>query len=149
MSFTTSWLNLLGLQGYQRAFFFYLLGQYLTPHKLQLAIAYDYNPSPSQTSIISPTNYSSASPSPFGVPTPFGGPLPYGSPSNVENWRVFLAKQRCMSFQITLNEIYDSSLEVPAGAGLTLSGLNLVIGAKKGYRPISNVHTVGGGKNGG
>ena len=119
--------------GYQRAFFFYLLSQYLTPHKLQLAIAYEIiilvqvkHQLFHQRIIVQLLLRHSE------LPTPFGGPLPYGSPSNIENSAaVFLAKQRCMYFQITLNEIYDSSLEVPAGAGLTLSGLNLVIGAKK------------------
>lgn len=137
MSFITSWINVAGVQGYQRAFFFYLLGQYLTPHKLSLQIAYDYNPAASQTSLISPTNFSSP------VPSSFGSPTPYGGSSNVENWRVFLAKQRCQSFQISLQEIYDPSFGVPAGAGLTLSGLNLVVGIKKGWRNIGNANTVG------
>lgn len=137
VSFKTSWINVAGVQGYQRAFFFYLLGRYLTPHKLALQIAYDYNSSASQTSLIQPTNFSSPTPSPYGVPTPFGGP------GDVENWRVFLAKQRCQSFQITMQEIYDPSFGAPAGAGLTLSGLNLVVGVKKGWRNIGNANTAG------
>ena len=36
-------VHLAGLQGYQRAYFFYLLGTYFTPHKLGLSISYDYN----------------------------------------------------------------------------------------------------------
>jgi hypothetical protein len=141
MSFTTSWLNLAGLQGYQRAYFFYILGQYLTPHKLQLEIAYNYNSAIVQSSLITPNNFSSSLPSAFGVPTPFG------SVTNVENWRVFLAQQRCQAFQITLNELYDATLGVPAGAGLTLSGLNIVTGFKKGFRSIGQNTSVGGGVN--
>lgn len=148
MNFTTSWLNLAGLQGYQRAYFFYLLGTFITPHKLQLGIAYDYNPAVTQVSTISPTNYSTAfgagpSQSPFGQGTPFGGP------STLENWRVFLAQQRCQAFQITLQELYDGSQGVPAGAGLTLSGITIVTGFKKGFRPIGQGHSVGGGQNSG
>jgi len=152
LGLTTSWLNLAGLQGYQRAFFFYLLGQYLTPHKLQLSIAYDYNPSPTQSSLISPTNYSQpyggANPNPgdgTDSQDPYGQGTPYGGESAVENWRVFLTKQRCQSFQITLQEIYDPSFGVSAGAGLTLSGINLVWGYKKGFRPIGSAHSIGGG----
>ena len=146
LSFTTSWLNLGGLQGYQRAYFFYLLGQYLSPHKIQLGIAYNYESQVTQVSTIAPTNYSTAfgsgpSQSPFGQQTPMGGS------TSVEQWRVFLARQRCQSFQITLNEYYDPSQNVPAGAGLTLSGLNLVVGISKDFRPISATHTVGGGTN--
>ncbi len=147
MSFTTSWLNLAGLQGYQRAYFFYLLGVYYSPHKLNLQIAYDYNPSPVQNSIITPTNYAP----PYGNTSPYGENPTYGGPSvtddmatgNIEQWRIFLARQRCQSFQITLNEIFDESYDVAAGQGLTLSGMNVVVGLKKGFRTISNANSVG------
>jgi hypothetical protein len=153
LGLTTSWFNLAGLQGYQRAYFFYLIGQYLTPHKLQLSIAYDYNSAPSQTSLISPTNYSQpyggANPNPgdgTDSQDPYGQLALYGGETNVEQWRVFLTKQRCQSFQISLQEIYDPSFGVTAGAGLTLSGINLVYGIKKGFRPISAAHSIGGGQ---
>lgn len=142
LSFITSWINLAGLQGYQRAYFFYLLGTYLTPHKLNLQISYDYNSSPSQSTLISPDNFSSGVPSPYGSP-----PAPFGSQSNIEWWRVFFTKQRCTSFQITLNEVYDPSFGVPAGQGLTLSGLNMIVGVKKGWRTQSAAHSAGGGTN--
>ncbi len=140
LSFTTSWIALAGLQGYQRAFFFYLLGTYFTPHKLNLQIAYDYNSSPIQNTLISPNNfgpaYGSAGMPVYGQLSPYGGGSPdSGASSNIEQWRIFLTKQRCTSFQITLQELYDSSFGVPAGQGLTLSGLNLVVGVKKGWRP--------------
>ena len=152
MSFTTSWLALGGLQGYQRAYFFYLLGTYFSPHKLNLTIAYDYNSSPTQSTLISPTNYgpaygSSAMPV-YGQLNPYGGgSSDSGASSNIEQWRIFLTKQRCTSFQISLQEIYDPSFGVSAGQGLTLSGLNLVVGLKKGWRPQPAATSMGGGTN--
>lgn len=150
----TAWFNLAGLQGYQRAYFFYLIGKYLTPHKLQISIAYDYNPSPSQSCLISPTNFSQAyggaTPNPgdgTDSEDPYGQGSYYGGETNVEQWRIFLSRQRCQSFQITIDEIYDSSFGVPAGEGLTLSGINLVYGIKKGFRPISAAHSIGGGRS--
>jgi hypothetical protein len=131
MSFITSWYNLAGLQGYQRAYFFYLLGTYISPHKLSLSIAYDYNSSPTQNILITPTNNSPN----YGLVSPYGQGSPYGGPGNIENWRVFLAKQRCQAFQIQFNEVYDPSFGVPANEGLTLSGINLVYSIKKGFRP--------------
>ena len=50
MSFTTGWMSLAGLQGFERAYYFYLLGTYITPHKLSIGIAYDFNPSITQNS---------------------------------------------------------------------------------------------------
>lgn len=141
MNFTTSWLQLAGLQGYQRSYFFYLLAEYFSPHKLNVGISYDFNNSIAQSSMISPTNFSSATPSPFGVPTPFGGP------TSLEQWRVFLAQQRCQSFRITIQEVYDETFGVPPGAGFAMSGINLVVGLKKGWRTISNAESIGGGTN--
>lgn len=139
MAFTTSWIALAGLQGYQRAYFLYLLGTYFSPHRLNLTIAYDYNSSPTQNTLITPVNgspnYGSSQMPVYGQLNPYGGgSSDSGASSNIEQWRVFLSKQRCSSFQIGLQEIYDPSSGLPAGQGLTLSGLNLVVGVKKGWR---------------
>jgi hypothetical protein len=115
-SFTTAWIKLAGLQGYQRSFFFYLLAKYLSAHQLQLQISYDFSATPEQTTLITPD-----------------------SSSNLENWRVFLAKQRCQAFQISLQEIYGGT----PGAGFTMSGLNLIVGAKSAFRTASSSETVG------
>lgn len=116
MSFTTSWVKLAGLQGYQRAFFFYLLAEYLSAHKLSLAISYNFSSSVTQTTVITPN-----------------------AASSLENWRVFLAQQRCQSFQIALTEVYTGT----PGAGFTMSGLNLIVGVKSGWRTISASQSAG------
>lgn len=139
LKFKTGWINVAGLQGFERAYYFYLLGRYLSPHILQMQIAYDYNESPVQSCQIFPTNFSSAVPSPFG-----DQPAPFGSQTNVEQWRVFLDRQKCQAFQITMTEVYDPSKGVVAGGGLTLSGLNLIVSVKKGYKPIKAANSIGG-----
>lgn len=144
ISFTTAWASMAGLQGYQRAYFFYLLAQYLSPHKLQVGVSYDYNPSLTSAVLITPNNFSSAVPGPFGIPSPFPDvPHELSSPVAVEQWRVFFARQRCQAFRISIQELYDPSQGIPPGAGFTMSGLNLVYGAKKGFRPQANAVTVG------
>lgn len=139
LSLTTSWLNLAGLQGYERAYCFYLLGGYLSPHKLQVQIAYDYNPSFVQSVTISPDNFSPD----YGGDSYYGGGNPFGGTSSVEQWRVFLSRQKCEAFQIQINEIYDPSFGVPAGAGLTLSGIDLIVGSKSSYPRLSPTKAVG------
>ena len=131
LSFTTSWLKLTGLQGFQRAYHFYFLGMYLTPHRLNVEIAYDFNPAITQTTLISPTNFNPT----YGTPTPYGSFN--GGPSAVEQWRVFLNKQKCQAFQITITEMYDATFGVIAGAGFTMSGLNLVVGGKATYPKLA------------
>lgn len=162
MKFTTAWLNLVGLQGYQRAYFFYLIGQYITPHKLNLLISYDYSPGPTQSTLIEPTNfagvYGGATPNPedgTDYADPYGQDVTYGGAPNVdesargsvEQWRVFLDKQRCQAFKISLQEIFDPSLGIQPGEGLTLSGINVIYGAKKAFRPIAAANSIGGSGN--
>lgn len=130
LSFTTSWISLAGLQGYERFYFMYLLGAYFTPFKLSVQIAYDYNTSSSQYVTVTPDNYSP----PYGNDPSWGASAVWGGPSNVFETRIFPSKQKCETFQITITELYDSSLGVQAGQGLSLSGMNIVVGAKKGYR---------------
>lgn len=129
MKFKTSWLNLAGLQGFERAYFFYFLGRYITPHKLGISIAFDYNDSFTQSRTFEPDNYNV----PYGGLPLWGSDSPWGGNGNVEQGRVFLDRQKCQAFQITVEELYDPSFGVAAGAGFTMSGLNLVVGAKKSY----------------
>lgn len=142
MSFVMGWLNLAGIQGYQRIYALYFIGEYLTPHKLNVSLAYNYNPSAYQTSVISPNNFSSATTSPFG-----DQPAPFGAKSGAESWRVFTAQQRCMSVQVTVRESYDPQFGNLAGAGFTLSTMTALLGIKSGVRTISQANTVGGGVN--
>jgi hypothetical protein len=138
ISFTTGWMNLAGLQGFERAYFFYLLATYISPHKLSVKIAYDYNPSPSQAVLISPTNYSGF----YGDETLYGGGL-YGGPSDKEQWRVFFEQQKCQAFQLTITEIFDSSFGTIPGGGFTMSGLALVVGVKDGKPRLQASDSVG------
>lgn len=129
VKFTTSWFNLAGLQGYQRSYFMYFLGVYKSPHKLQVQVAYDYKEGATQSDIYTPPNYSPN----YGADTLWGGGTNWGGNSAIEQFRVFFNQQKCESFKVSVKEIYDPSIGAPAGAGLTLSGINLVIGAKRGY----------------
>jgi len=142
MAFTTGPIRLGDLQNYQRSYFFYVLGTYISPHKLMMAISYDYEDQPTQTVLIQPNNYSPA----FGSgdsETPFGQQLVFGGPPALENWRVFLTRQRCMAFAITMEEIFDPQFGMVAGAGLTLSGLNIVCAFKQKFRPQPAATSIG------
>lgn len=116
MSFTTAWIKLAGLVGYQRAYFFFLLASYISAHKLSLSLFTDFATNPDSTVTITPN-----------------------SADSLENWRIFFAKQRCQSFQIQLSEIYTGTL----GQGFNMSGLNLIVGAKSKFRTISAAQSVG------
>lgn len=141
MSLKTAWLRLQGLRGYQRSYFMFLLGTFISPHKLQMEIAYDYNSSPVQSNLFTPDNYNGN----YGADPFYGGDgsVPFGGITDIEQCRMFFEQERCKAFQITITEVFDPSFDTVAGAGLTLSGLNLQIGFKKGYAPISASRSVG------
>lgn len=130
MSFITSWINVAGLQGFERFYFLYLLGTYYSAFKLQIGVAYNYNSSLSQSTIVTQNNYVPA----YGEEALWGSGGPWGGVGAPFQARVFPIVQKCESFQLTFNEIYDPSMMPNNGQGLTLSGLNMVIGVKKGYR---------------
>lgn len=139
ISFKTGWMNMAGLQGYQRAYQFYLLGKYLSPHRLTVGIAYNYESGPSQQTIITPDNYTPN----YGGDSLYGGTSPYGGPGDLEQWQVYFEKGKCQSFQLSISETFDSTLGAPAGEGLTLSGINMVVGLKKSYFPVKAQNSAG------
>lgn len=138
IGFTTGWMSLAGLQGFQRAYYFYLLGVYHSPHFLNMQLAYDFG-SPSQSILINPLNNSSL----YGGDNLYGGGAVNGGSASLEQFRIFFERQRCQSFQISLDEVFNSSAGFTAGLGLTISGLNLVVGVRKGYVPVPANQSVG------
>lgn len=129
LSLTTGWINLAGLQGFERFYQLFLLGQYLQPFALQVQLAYDYNPSPTQSTIVTPEQ----APSTWGSEAAWGTGGPWGNGSNAFEARVFPNIQKCESFQVTINELSVAATN-DNGAGLTLSGMNLLVGTKRAYR---------------
>lgn len=137
IKFKTGPIRVGKLQNYQRAYFFYLLGDYISPFKLLVSMCYNYDTNPLHSVIISPTNYQS----PYGTIGPYGQGS-YGAEKKLD-WRVFLKKQQCMAFSINVEEVYDPSLGVIPGAGFTLSGISANVQIKSPSRPQGSGHTVG------
>ena len=129
MSFKTGWISMAGLQGYKRAYYLILLGQYYSPHKFSLGIAFDFNPSFVQNPIITPTNVYET----FGAGSTWGSSDLFGGTPQIEQWQIGFQNQICQSIQLTFSEIYDATSGIPSGAGLTLSAMDLVVGIKKAY----------------
>jgi hypothetical protein len=138
LSFTTSWFNLAGIQGYQRIYDFYLIGKYYSPHKLEVSVAYDYGPI-SQQIYITPSNYTG----PYGSDVLYGDTPLYGGPGSLEQWRIHTSQQTCQSFQITVRELFDPSFNTIPGEGLTLSGLTCRLGIKASRKPIAAANSKG------
>lgn len=140
ISFLTGNIHLAGISGYQRIYEIQLLGQYITPHLLQVQFGYDFG-GLSEQAVIDPTNFTGN----FGSDSLYGQTTPYGGPGTLEQWRVMPATQKCQTFQFSLKEVYDPSFSVPAGAGFTLSAMTCTIGVNRSYRPVKAANTIGTG----
>lgn len=128
MGFTTGPLNMAGVQGFERAYWFNFIGQFISPHRLVVNVAYDYDLNSQQT-IITPDNYNG----PYGIDPLYGSTYIYGGTPTLEQWRVFFQKQNVESFQISVDEVFDATYGAIAGAGLSLSGINVMYGIAGNY----------------
>lgn len=138
LQFTSNWIQLQGLQAYQRFLEMQFLGSYITPHNLDVRFGYDYRPLSEQVEI-QPINGTGL----YGSDGLYGQTTPYGGPGSLEQWRIQPAQQKCQAFQISVQEIYDPTQGLPAGAGLTMSAFSAVIGILRGYRPFKAATSAG------
>jgi hypothetical protein len=138
MNFLTGWIQLQGISGFQRLWELQLLGSYISPHLLNIQLGYDFG-ALSEQAIIDPTNFTGV----YGSDQLYGQTSPFGGPGSLEQWRIQPATEVCQAFQISLEEIFDPSFGVQAGAGFTLSAITCVLGLNRGYRPIKASDTVG------
>lgn len=140
IDFTTPWIKTAGIQGYQRFWEMLLLGEYLSPFKLNVQFCYDYNPTPTQATIVTPLSPGSKYGSQSG---PYGSGSPYGGNPTKFEARLFPQTQKCESFQVIVTEIYDPQYGIAAGAGLTLTSMDFKMGIKKGTRTSSAQRSFG------
>ena len=129
---STGWISFAGLQGFQRVYKLFLLGQFKSPHKLRIRIAYDFNEAFIQEKIINVSDFTDNNA--YGDYSPYGEPetTPYGGEGNVYQLRLDLKKQKCQSIKIRIEEIQHTT----PGEGLTLSNVAFEVGAKKGmFKP--------------
>lgn len=138
MKVVTAWLSLAGIQGYQRIYRALLLGDYISPHKLQIYVAYDFNPSYFQGDLIDPNSILNTSV--YGDDTFYGGSVVYGGLGlyPVYQWQIDFARQKCESIQLT---IYD--VETTASEGLALSDITVEVGVKQGLNKMSPLRSFG------
>lgn len=126
----TSWLSMATLQGFQRCYRALFLGEYISPHTLLIQTAYDFNPTFTQQDYINAGSLFNLTT--YGQDSPYGGGSPYGGAYPSYQWRVDLERQKCQAIQFSIEDVQSSNF----GEGMSLSALNLMVGAKKGSNKI-------------
>lgn len=117
----TAWIKLSGIQNYQRVQRFSVLGDYKSPHKLAVSVAYDYQDNFLNTYIFDPNAVLDFSN--YGDTSPYGAGS-YGTiTDNVYQFRAHLQKQKCESIKFKFEDILDTN----SGEGYSISNLALQI----------------------
>src|SRR5205823_3851283 len=133
MRIVTAWLQFAGIQGFQRVYKALLLGRYLSPHKLRVQVAYDFDPTPVQEDYVQPVPAGT-----YGGGSLYGGGTSYGGMTMYE-WRIFLAKQKCAAVQFTIEDVSTGT----AGESMSLSALGLEVGLKGRLQKLPAASSVG------
>lgn len=135
----TTNLSLAQLEGFQRVYRVAILGEYKGAHTMQISFAYNFDPEFSDSATFDATtvigSYTYGSTGPYGESNggTYGGDyLPY-------LFRIHLAQQKCTSIRIKLEDIQTSDFN----EGLTISGISLEVGAKKGPVKLPENRTLG------
>lgn len=111
MALTTSWMSLAGLQGFQRIWRLFILGQYVSPHTLLVNINTEFNGTPNSQNVTIPVTTN---------------PAPY-------QFRIHMKQQKCEAIQFQIMDSQASSF----GEGLQLSEITLEAGIKVGGDKLS------------
>lgn len=112
MKAVTNWISMSDLAGYQRVRRVHIVGTYKSAHNLTVKIAYDYDDTWSQTTVVT-----------------VDATKPY-------EWRVDLGRQKCTAIKISIEDTYTDTL----GESFDLSAVVLEIGVKKGTNKLSSSH---------
>jgi len=136
MRIKSAWIQIAGVQGFERFYQLMLLGNYKSAHKLVVKIAYDFNPYYQQETIIDVDSV--LTPSVYGTGI-YGSESVYGGEFPLYQWLVYPKIQKCESFQF---ELQDFKTDVD-GESFSLSHVAAEIGIKKGSFKFNTNKTYG------
>lgn len=137
LKIVTNWIEFAGVQGFQRLRKMMFLGEYVSPHKLQVDFAYDFDSTISQQTVI---DVNSLNPyEVYGESTPYGADAVYGGEFPGEQFRIFTTRQKCDAIQITIEDI---QVGMP-GESLSISNISFEVGVKRGLNKLPSARSVG------
>lgn len=142
MTVETGWIALDGIGGFQRVYRMYFLGDYYSPHKLRVSIAYDYSPAFIDEFIYDPVEE-------LGITT-YGDGATYGDPEDEVyggsftsyRFEAHLKQQKCEAIKFKIEEIVATSTD-GSQRGLNISDISLLVGIKGGLSKFKRAQTIG------
>lgn len=124
----TGWVQVADMQGFQRAQRLAVLGDYYSPHILEVAAAFDFSPAWRQTHSFNMTTL-------FGGTT-YGSASPYGTGIYGGTWAPYevslhLAQQKCTAVRFAFRV-----RQTGTGAGASITAMTMRIGTKQGLNKL-------------
>lgn len=126
----TGWLSFGELQGFSRAYYATLLGDFKSNHKIRVRVAYDFVDVWVQEIVIDPLNF--IDPATYGEDSPYGSGSPYGGDGNLYQMQVNFKQQKCQAIKLSIEDVQEE-----VGEGLSLSGITIRAGAKEGTAKVN------------
>lgn len=127
MSFTTGWIAMDSIVGFQRVYKLLLIGQYKSRHKLKVSVGYDFSESFEGYYVMDTQD--SLDISTFGEESPFGNETPFGGDYNTYRFSIRLDRQKCQAVRFKIEDLTASST-TGSGEAYNITGLGLLVGVK-------------------
>ena len=129
--FETGWITVSQLQGFGRVYKFLFLGEYFSPHKLRINVAYNFNNVYVQEKLIDTADF--VTESVYGQSSPYGAEPLYGGEARIYQARVDMEQQKCQAFKLLIQDEQET-----VGQALSLSALTLQVGGKAGTFKVNS-----------
>lgn len=139
LKLTTAWLQVAGVQGYQRIKRAWLLGDYKGRHTLQVHFGYDHSDAWSQVCDINA--YSILDTGTYGSVSPYGSDAYYGGAFPLYQFGIHLAQQKCTAIRVRIEEAQTQTGGFTEG--LSLSNVCFLVGVKRGGPKLPSARSLG------
>lgn len=137
MEWTTPWMSWAGMQGYQRVFRAFLLGNYRGPHQLNISVGYNFDSAFTQTATIDATSL--AGTNVWGSDGYWGESTPWGGIYQIYEFQVNFKTQKCTSLRMKVSDSPTS----PYTEGYTINNLNFEVGILGDGNRLPAINKVG------
>lgn len=138
MAIESSWIQLAGIQGFQRFWKLLILGTYKGPHKLRVQFAFDFNDAWVEETYIEVTNLMNNTV--YGDGALYGDSGVYGGPASLYQFDIRPKRQKCQAFKFRISDAQDGAV---IGESMQLSNFALEVGVKQGYNKLESSKVAG------
>ncbi len=137
MKLVTPWLSFAQLQGYQRVFRTFLLGQFKGPHSLVVDVGYNGDPAFTETTTINATAIAGSNV--WGTDGYWGESTPWGAVFQPYEFQINFKTQTCTSIRLRISDDQTSDYN----EGYSISSLSFEVGVLPGNIRLPKANKVG------